>query len=61
MKRTAKAHWEGNVKLGKGDLTTQSEVLKQANYSFKSLIRYVMKPAKRAFFMGILEGYFLNL
>ena len=36
MKRTAKAHWEGNVKLGKGDLTTQSEVLKQANYSFKT-------------------------
>ncbi len=36
MKRTAKAHWEGNVKLGKGDLTTQSEVLKKANYSFKT-------------------------
>lgn len=36
MKRTAKAHWEGNVKEGKGNLTTQSEVLHQTNYSFKT-------------------------
>lgn len=36
MKRTAKAHWEGNVKEGKGNLTTQSEVLNQTNYSFKT-------------------------
>lgn len=36
MKRTAKAHWEGNIKEGKGGLTTQSELLNQANYSFKT-------------------------
>lgn len=36
MKRTAKAHWEGNIKEGKGSLTTQSELLNQANYSFKT-------------------------
>ncbi len=36
MKRTAKAHWEGNIKEGKGNLTTQSEVLNQTNYSFKT-------------------------
>lgn len=36
MKRTAKAHWEGNVKEGKGNLTTQSEILDQTNYSFKT-------------------------
>lgn len=36
MKRTAKAHWEGSVKEGKGNLTTQSEVLKQTNYSFRT-------------------------
>jgi len=36
MKRTAKAHWEGNVKDGKGNLTTESEVLTHTNYSFKT-------------------------
>jgi len=36
MKRTAKAHWEGNVKQGKGELTTQSEILNKTNYSFKT-------------------------
>jgi osmotically inducible protein OsmC len=36
MKRTAKAHWSGNLKEGKGNLTTQSEILNKANYSFKT-------------------------
>ncbi len=36
MKRTAKAHWEGTIKEGKGQLTTQSEILNQTNYSFKT-------------------------
>lgn len=36
MKRTAKAHWEGTVKEGKGNLTTQSELLNQSNYSFRT-------------------------
>ncbi|MFC7524089.1 OsmC family peroxiredoxin [Parapedobacter sp. GCM10030251] len=36
MKRTAKAHWTGNQKEGKGDLTTQSGFLSRANYSFKT-------------------------
>ena len=36
MKRTAKAHWTGSIKEGKGNLTTQSEMLNQANYSFKT-------------------------
>ena len=36
MKRTAKAYWEGSVKEGKGNLTTQSEVLNQTNYSFRT-------------------------
>ena len=36
MKRTAKAHWEGNLKEGKGTLTTPSGVLENTNYSFKS-------------------------
>lgn len=36
MKRTAKAQWEGNIKEGKGELTTQSEVLNKTNYSFKT-------------------------
>lgn len=36
MKRTAKAHWEGTIKEGKGRLTTQSEILNQTNYSFKT-------------------------
>lgn len=36
MKRTAKAHWEGNLKEGKGNLTTQSGILSNTNYSFKT-------------------------
>jgi len=36
MKRSATAHWEGSVKEGKGNLTTQSEILNQTNYSFRT-------------------------
>ena len=36
MKRTAKAHWEGNLKEGKGTLTTPSGILENTNYSFKT-------------------------
>ncbi|MDR7210214.1 OsmC family peroxiredoxin [Flavobacterium piscis] len=36
MKRTAKAHWSGTIKEGKGELTTQSEILNRTNYSFKT-------------------------
>jgi lipoyl-dependent peroxiredoxin len=36
MKRTAKAHWVGTIKEGKGELTTQSEILNRSNYSFKT-------------------------
>lgn len=36
MKRTAKAHWEGNLKDGKGHLGTPSGILNQTNYSFKT-------------------------
>ena len=36
MKRTAKAHWSGTLKEGKGELTTQSETLNKTNFSFKT-------------------------
>lgn len=36
MKRTANAHWSGTIKEGKGSLTTQSKILDQTNYSFKT-------------------------
>jgi lipoyl-dependent peroxiredoxin len=36
MIRTAKAHWEGNLKEGKGTLSVQSGVLENTNYSFKT-------------------------
>jgi lipoyl-dependent peroxiredoxin len=36
MKRTAKAHWNGNLKEGKGEISTQSTVLNQTTYSFKT-------------------------
>ena len=36
MKRTAKAHWTGSIKEGKGELTTPSGILDKANYSFKT-------------------------
>jgi osmotically inducible protein OsmC len=36
MKRTANAHWEGDLKEGKGQLSTQSTVLNKTQYSFKT-------------------------
>lgn len=36
MKRTAKAHWTGSIKEGKGELSTQSEMLSSTNYSFRT-------------------------
>lgn len=36
MKRTAKAHWTGSLKEGKGNLTTESGILNSTNYSFKT-------------------------
>ena len=36
MKRSAKAHWFGNLKEGKGTLTTQSEILNNTDYSFEA-------------------------
>jgi osmotically inducible protein OsmC len=34
MKRTASAHWTGNLKAGKGTISTQSTVLSSTQYSF---------------------------
>jgi osmotically inducible protein OsmC len=36
MKRTAKAHWNGNLKGGKGEISSQSTILNQTPYSFKT-------------------------
>jgi len=36
MKRTATAHWNGTLKDGKGELTTQSTTLNNTQYSFKT-------------------------
>jgi osmotically inducible protein OsmC len=36
MKRTAKAHWNGTLKEGKGEISSQSTVLDQTPYSFKT-------------------------
>ncbi|HLA57098.1 MAG TPA: OsmC family protein [Flavobacterium sp.] len=36
MKRKATAVWQGSVKEGKGTLTTESKVLDNAQYSFKT-------------------------
>jgi len=36
MKRTASAIWTGDLKQGKGSLTTQSGVLKETPYSFST-------------------------
>src|ERR1043165_9852498 len=34
MKRTATAHWKGDLKAGKGEITTQSSTLNNTQYSF---------------------------
>jgi lipoyl-dependent peroxiredoxin len=36
MIRTAQAHWQGNLKEGKGILSTPSGILNKTNYSFKT-------------------------
>ena len=36
MKRTANAHWSGNLKEGKGEISSQSTILNQTPYSFKT-------------------------
>jgi len=36
MKRSASALWQGNLKNGKGTLSTDSGILNQTNYSFSS-------------------------
>src|SRR5438552_4629371 len=36
MKRKANAHWQGNLKEGKGTISTQSGVLSNTQYSFST-------------------------
>jgi osmotically inducible protein OsmC len=36
MKRTANAHWRGDLKSGKGDISTASGVLSSTPYSFQT-------------------------
>lgn len=36
MKRTASAHWNGDINAGKGEISTQSTILNETQYSFKS-------------------------
>lgn len=36
MKRTANAHWSGDLKQGKGDISTQSTTLSKTQYSFNT-------------------------
>ena len=36
MKRTANAHWNGNLKAGKGEISSQSTILNQTPYSYKT-------------------------
>src|SRR6266404_5164309 len=36
MKRIAKAHWNGNLKEGKGEISSQSTILDQTPYSYKT-------------------------
>ncbi len=36
MKRTAKAHWNGTLNNGKGEMSTQSTTLNNTPYSFKT-------------------------
>jgi len=36
MKRTANAHWNGTLQEGRGEISTQSTVLNNTQYSFKT-------------------------
>lgn len=36
MKRTASAHWQGDLKSGKGDISTASGILSKTQYSFST-------------------------
>lgn len=35
-KRTGKAHWQGNLKDGKGTVSSQTGLIEEANYSYKA-------------------------
>jgi len=43
MKRSAKVHWTGDLKKGKGSLTTQSGILQNADYSFETRFKEAEK------------------
>lgn len=36
MQRTAKAFWQGDIKMGQGTISTQSQVLDHVQYSFNT-------------------------
>lgn len=36
LKRTGKAHWEGNLKDGKGTVSSQTGAIDEVNYSYKA-------------------------
>lgn len=36
LERTGKAHWEGNLKEGKGTVSSQTGLIKDANYGFRA-------------------------
>src|ERR1700710_1777451 len=36
MNRTARAHWNGTLKEGKGEISTQSTTLNKTQYSFRT-------------------------
>lgn len=36
MKKTGSAHWSGDIKNGKGSISTETGVLREAPYGFKS-------------------------
>lgn len=36
MKKTASAHWQGNLKHGKGTISTESDALKENPYGFNT-------------------------
>ena len=41
MKRIAKAHWNGTLQEGTGEISTQSNVLNETQYSFKTALPMV--------------------
>ena len=52
MKRTAKAHWAGNLQEGSGALTTPSKILNKTNIDYNEVTFQLIAPEGKIILVG---------